>query len=256
MRVFILAGGLGARLSEETAIRPKPMVEIGDQPVIWHIMKMYAACGFEDFVVLCGYKGHVIKEYFATYALRRSDVAFDFSRNGVEIIKGPAERWKVTLLDTGEDTNIGGRIRRARGYTGDATFCVTYGDTVSDVDVNKEIAFHRSHGKLATMMVTQPPGRFGAVLMPKGRDEITRFQEKPGGDGAWVNGGFFVLEPGVIDYIDGDAADWGDVLERLARDGHLVGYRHRGFWHPMDTLPDKKNLETMWKQGRAPWKTW
>lgn len=256
MKVVILAGGIGTRLSEETAIRPKPMVEIGGQPILWHIMKTYSAHGLNDFVILCGYKGHVIKEYFANYTLRASDVLFDLGSNRVEILRGPAEPWRVVLTDTGEETSIAGRIARARDLIGDATFCLTYGDTISDVDVTAELAFHRRHGKLATMTVTQPPGRFGAVFMPDGKDDITTFHEKPDGDGAWVNGGFFVLETGVMDFIDGDQTDWGEVLRQLAHEGQLVGYRHHGFWHPMDTLPDKNNLERLWKNGCAPWKRW
>ena len=256
MKVVILAGGQGTRLSEETTLRPKPLIEIGEQPILWHIMKMYSSHGLNDFLILLGYKGYMIKEYFASYVLRHADVTFDLGANAVEMHDGKREPWRVTLIDTGPTTNHGGRIGRVRDIVGDEAFCLAYGDTVSNVDVTSEIAFHREHGRVATMTVAQPPGRFGAVYMHEGRDEIETFREKPDGDGAWVNGGFFVLEPTIMDYIDGDATDWGDVLQNVAHDGELVGFRHDGFWHPMDTLPDKTNLERYWSAGDAPWKTW
>lgn len=256
MKVVILAGGQGTRLSEETAIRPKPLVEIGDQPILWHIMKGYAAHGLCDFLILLGYKGYMIKEYFANFVLRHADVTFDLGANAVEVHDGQREPWRVTLMDTGSETNHGGRIGRARDAVGDGPFCLAYGDTVANVDIGAEIAFHSAHGKIATMTVAQPPGRFGAVYMHEDRDEIESFREKPDGDGAWVNGGFFVLEAAIMDYIAGDATDWGDVLKQLAHDGELVGFRHEGFWHPMDTLPDKTNLERLWAGGDPPWKVW
>jgi glucose-1-phosphate cytidylyltransferase len=256
MKVVILAGGLGTRLGEETSVRPKPMVEIGHQPILWHIMKLYSKHGLNDFVILCGYKSHIIKDYFINYAMRASDVTIDFTTGETTVIRGPTEPWKVTLLETGLETNHGGRLGRARDYIDNSTFCMHYGDTVSDVNITKELEFHKTHNSIATMTLVQPPGRFGAVYMAEGEDVIASFKEKPDGDGAWVNGGFFVLEPGIMDYIDGDQSDWGVVLKNVAHDGQLVGFRHPGFWHPMDTLPDKNNLEKLWSQGKAPWKVW
>ncbi|WP_216327548.1 glucose-1-phosphate cytidylyltransferase [Deinococcus aestuarii] len=256
MKAVILAGGLGTRISEESTVRPKPMVEIGGRPVLWHIMKIYSAHGVNDFIILCGYKQHMIKEYFANYFLHMSDVTFDMRTQNATYLCNQAEPWRVTLVDTGEDTLTGGRLKRVRHYLGDEPFCFTYGDGVGDVDIAKTIEFHRGHGKLATMTVMQPPGRFGAVNIEDG-GAVTAFHEKPDGDGGWINGGFFVLEPSVIDYIDGDQTTWeAEPLKGLAHDGQLAAYRHPGFWQPMDTLRDKHYLEDLWKAGKAPWKTW
>jgi glucose-1-phosphate cytidylyltransferase len=255
MKAVILAGGLGTRLSEETSTRPKPMVEIGGKPILWHIMKNYSAHGINDFVICCGYKGYVIKEYFANYFLHMSDVTFDMQRNQMEVHTRHAEPWKVTLVDTGDDTLTGGRLKRVKQYVADEDmFCFTYGDGVSNVNIRATIDFHKSHGKLATLTATQPPGRFGALSLTG--QKINSFQEKPQGDGAWINGGFFVLSPKVIDYIDDDATIWEKApMERLARDGQLDAYLHDGFWQPMDTLRDKVLLEELWQSGKAPWKT-
>lgn len=256
MKAVILAGGLGTRLSEETSTRPKPMVEIGGRPMLWHIMKMYSAHGIDDFVICCGYKGYVIKEYFANYCLHMSDVTFDMRHNRMQVHAGRAEPWTVTLVDTGDESMTGGRLRRVRRYVEDeAAFCFTYGDGVSDLDISATLAFHRRHGKLATMTATYPPGRFGAVDIDSGR--VRSFQEKPRGDGGMINGGFFVLSPAVIDRIDGDASIWEQQpLMGLAAAGQLMAYEHTGFWQPMDTLRDKQLLEQLWASGRAPWKTW
>ncbi len=256
MKAVILAGGLGTRLSEETTVRPKPMVEIGGQPILWHIMKSYAAHGIEDFIICCGYKGYVIKEYFAAYFLRNSDVTFDLGKNTMEYHGGRAENWRVTLVDTGETTMTGGRLRRVRDHIDD-TFCFTYGDGVADVDVTAAVAFHREQGRAATLTAVQPTGRFGALVLADGRNEVTSFMEKPAGDGAWVNGGYFVCEPSVIDQIDDDTTVWErEPLRRLAHAGELNAYRHSGFWHPMDTLQDRNVLENLWAAGTAPWKVW
>jgi glucose-1-phosphate cytidylyltransferase len=256
MKAVILAGGLGTRLSEETSIKPKPMVEIGGKPILWHIMKSYSAHGINDFIICCGYKGYVIKEYFANYFLHTSDVTFDLQNNEMEVHSRHAEPWKVTLVDTGDDTLTGGRLKRVERYVRDEeSFCFTYGDGVSDVNIGALIAFHKSHGKLATLTATQPPGRFGALNLEGQR--INSFQEKPQGDGGWINGGFFVLSPEVIDGIEGDATTWEKKpMERLAKEGQLDAYFHRGFWQPMDTLRDKIHLEELWQSGTAPWKTW
>lgn len=256
MKAVILAGGLGTRISEETSVKPKPMVEIGGKPILWHIMKGYSTHGVNDFVICCGYKGYVIKEYFANYFLHTSDVTFDMQNNRMEVHTRSAEPWKVTLVDTGDDTLTGGRLKRVRDYVRDEeAFCFTYGDGVSNVNVTELIGFHRAHGKLATLTSVQPPGRFGALNLQG--DEITSFQEKPQGDGAWINGGFFVLSPQAIDYIDGDATTWEkQPMEGLARDGQMRAFFHHDFWQPMDTLRDKMHLEELWKSGRAPWKTW
>ncbi|MDY6876455.1 MAG: glucose-1-phosphate cytidylyltransferase [Chloroflexota bacterium] len=255
MKTVILAGGYGTRLSEETGVRPKPMVEIGDKPILWHIMKIYSAHGINDFIVCCGYKGHVIKEYFANYFLNRSDVTFDLKNNRTEIHQNGAEPWRVTLVDTGTGTMTGGRLKRVKDYIGTETFCFTYGDGVSNVDIKQLIAFHRDQNGLATLTAVQPPGRFGAFNLTQG-NKVSSFREKPQGDGAWVNGGFFVLEPGVIDYIAGDATVWEqEPLHNLAQDGVLSAYRHYGFWHPMDTLRDKSVLENLWANN-PPWKIW
>ncbi|MBA3024398.1 MAG: glucose-1-phosphate cytidylyltransferase [Gammaproteobacteria bacterium] len=255
MKAVILAGGLGTRISEETSLRPKPMVEIGGKPVLWHIMKMYSAHGINEFVVCCGYKGYLIKEYFANYFLHTSDVTFDMQNNKMEVHQRFAEPWKVTLVDTGENTMTGGRLKRVRDHLGDDDFCFTYGDGVSDVDITETLSFHRRHGRLATLTGVQPPGRFG-VLNIKG-DHVTSFEEKPHGDGGWVNGGFFVLSPKVIDLIENDTTVWErGPMERLARENQLSAYLHHGFWQPMDTLRDKNHLEELWQSGNAPWKVW
>lgn len=256
MKAVLLAGGLGTRLSEETSMRPKPMVEVGGRPILWHIMKMYSAYGIHDFVVCLGYKGYVIKEYFANYFLHMSDVTFDMSHNRMHVHNNNAEPWRVTLVDTGDSSMTGGRLKRVQPYLKDEDmFCFTYGDGVGDIDIGKTLSFHKEHGKLATMTATQPPGRFGALGMEG--DAIRAFQEKPSGDGGWINGGFFVLSPKVIDYIDDDASIWErEPLERLAAEGELMAYKHGGFWQPMDTLRDKHHLEDLWQSGKAPWKTW
>lgn len=255
MKAVILAGGLGTRISEETSVRPKPMVEIGGRPILWHIMKIYSFHGVNDFVVCLGYKGYVIKEYFANYFLHMSDVTFDMAGNKMEVHQHSVEPWKVTLVDTGEDTMTGGRLRRVKSYLGRETFCMTYGDGVADVDIGKLIAFHRRQGTLATVTAVQPPGRFGALNMDK--QKIVSFEEKPQGDRSWINGGYFVLEPQVIDYIEGDRTTWeSGPMERLAREGRLAAYLHEGYWHCMDTMRDKTSLEETWNTGRAPWKIW
>jgi glucose-1-phosphate cytidylyltransferase len=257
MKAVILAGGLGTRLSEETSVKPKPMVEVGGQPILWHIMKIYSAHGVNDFVVCCGYKGYVIKEYFANYFLRMSDVTFDMRFNQMNIHAGNAEPWRVTLVDTGENTMTGGRLKRVREHVGDSTFCFTYGDGVSSVDITKLIQQHKAEGTLATLTAVQPPGRFGAISLGQEQTRINQFHEKPGGDGAWINGGYFVLEPEVIDYIADDSIMWEqEPLAKLAHDDQLSAYKHDGFWQPMDTLKDKNYLEGLWKKGEAPWKVW
>ena len=255
MKAVILAGGLGTRISEESHLKPKPMIEIGGRPILWHIMKIYSHWGINDFVICLGYKGYVIKEYFANYFLHMSDVTFDLSQNRMTVHQRKAEPWKVTLVDTGADTLTGGRLKRVQRYLDDDAFCFTYGDGVSDIDVGKLLDFHRTHGRLATLTAIQPPGRYGAVLIDQQR--VTSFQEKPAGDGAWVNGGFFVLERSVIDYIDGDATSWeSEPLVKLAADDQLRAYEHSGFWQAMDTLRDKNHLEELWQSNRAPWKQW
>lgn len=256
MKAVILAGGLGTRISEETHLKPKPMIEIGGRPILWHIMKIYASHGVNDFIICCGYKGYVIKEYFANYFLHMSDVTFDMSSNQMEVHYKKAEPWRVTLVDTGDETLTGGRLRRVANYVrDDEAFCFTYGDGVADVNVSMQIAFHKQHGKLATVTAVQPPGRYGALLREGTR--VQGFQEKPPGDGAWINGGFFVLSPKVIDLIDGDQTSWeGGPLETIARNGQLESFEHRSFWQPMDTLRDKNHLEELWSAGKAPWKTW
>lgn len=256
MKAVILAGGVGTRISEETVARPKPMIEIGGRPILWHIMKIYSSHGINDFIVCLGYKGYFIKEYFANYFLHMSDVTFDMRTNGMEIHQNNAEPWRVTLVDTGDETMIGGRIKRILPYVeGDEAFCVTYGDGVGDVDIGAVIDLHKREGRLATVTSVQPPGRFGSL-----RHEGTRvvaFEEKPLGDGGWINGGFFVLSPKVGGYIEGDATVWErEPLENLANDNQLSVYFHRGFWQPMDTLRDKRQLEELWDGGKAPWKIW
>ena len=255
MKAVILAGGLGTRISEETVVRPKPMVEIGGKPILWHIMKGYSAVGIHEFVVCCGYKGYMIKEYFANYFLHMSDVTFDMQNNAMEVHQKHVEPWRVTLIDTGERTMTGGRLKRVRSYVGDADFCMTYGDGVSDIDIGELVRFHTRSGKLATITAVQPPGRFGTLDVQD--DMVRSFVEKPHGDGAWINGGFFVLSPKVIDYIEGDHTLWErDPVERLAAEGQLSAFIHRGFWQPMDTLRDKTLLEELWQSGKAPWKAW
>ena len=257
MKAVILAGGLGTRISEESTIRPKPMVEIGGRPMIWHIMKIYASHGIDDFIICAGYRGYMIKEYFANYFLHESDITVDIAKNSITTLSTSAEPWKVTIVDTGADTMTGGRIRRVADYVGDETFCMTYGDCVSSVDVGELIAFHRTQGALATLTAIQPPGRFGALALADESATIGSFEEKPAGDRSWVNGGFFVLESQVFDYIDGDATIWErEPLQRLATDGRLAAYRHAGYWQNMDTLRDKVVLEEQWASGEAPWKTW
>lgn len=257
MKVVILAGGLGTRLSEETDVKPKPMVEIGGRPILWHIMKIYSAHGINDVIVCCGYRGYVIKEYFANYFLHMSDVTFDVANNRMEVHNKRAEPWRITLVDTGDDTMTGGRLRRVREYLDDETFCFTYGDGVGDIDIGRLISFHRDEKVLATMTAVKPPGRFGAISLEPGQRRIDAFREKPRGDGTFINGGFFVLEPGAIDYIAGDDTTWErQPLEALARSGNLAAYAHEGFWQPMDTLRDRKLLEDLWASGSAPWKVW
>lgn len=256
MKAVILAGGLGTRLSEETVVKPKPMVEIGGKPILWHIMKMYSAHGINDFIICCGYKGYVIKEYFANYFLHMSDVTFHMAENRMEVHEKRAEPWNVTLVDTGDASMTGGRLKRVSEYVkDDEAFLFTYGDGVSDVDIKASIDFHKSHGKLATLTATYPPGRFGALDIQN--NQILSFKEKPRGDGALINGGFFVLSPKVIDLIDNDATTWEqEPLMALAEQGQLMAYEHGGFWQPMDTLRDKNYLEELWQKGKAPWKVW
>ncbi|MCU1496680.1 MAG: glucose-phosphate cytidylyltransferase [Acidimicrobiales bacterium] len=257
MKAVILAGGLGSRLSEETHLRPKPMVEIGGRPILWHIMKVYAAHGVTDFVVCLGYKGYVIKEYFANFFLHASDVTFDLSANTTTVHHAETEPWRVTLVDTGAETMTGGRLRRVRSYVDDGTFCFTYGDAVADIDVTALVASHQANGRRATVTTVQQPGRWGAVSLDG--DLVTGFDEKPEptGDVSRINGGFFVLEPDVIDYIGADETPWeAEPLERLAAEGQLSAYRHNGFWQAMDTLRDRNHLEHLWATGQADWKTW
>jgi glucose-1-phosphate cytidylyltransferase len=255
VKAVILAGGYGTRLSEETSVRPKPMVEIGDKPILWHIMKLFSAYDIHEFIICCGYKGYMIKEYFSRYFLQMSDITFDMKDNKMQVHTNGTDPWKVTLVDTGEKTLTGGRLKRVKDYIGDETFCFTYGDGLSDVDIRGLIGFHKSQKTHATLTAVQPPGRFGILSLEK--DRVVNFREKPQGDGAWINGGFFVLEPAVMDYIKDDASVWEqEPLKDLARDRMLSAYRHYGFWHPMDTLRDKHVLEEMWENGNAPWKKW
>lgn len=255
MKAIILAGGLGTRISEESHLRPKPMIEIGGKPILWHIMKIYSAHGINDFVICLGYKGYVVKEYFANYFLHMSDVTFDMRSNQMEVHQRHVEPWRVTLVDTGENSMTGGRLRRVRDYVGDESFCFTYGDGVSDVDISLAIERHKATGKIATVTAIQPPGRYGALDIVDG--QVQSFQEKPAGDGAWINGGFFVLEPKVFDYLhkDNDSFE-GQPLMLLAQQNQLTAYQHRGFWQAMDTLRDKNQLEALWLSGEAPWKVW
>jgi glucose-1-phosphate cytidylyltransferase len=257
MKAVILAGGLGTRLSEETELKPKPMVEIGYKPILWHIMKTYSAHGVNDFIICCGYKGYVIKEYFANYFLHMSDVTFCMKDNSMQVHHNNAEPWTVTLVDTGEDTLTGGRLKRVYEYIKDENeFCFTYGDGVSDINITKLIAFHQAHAKQATLIATRPPGRYGALKIIDD-DTVKHFQEKPDGDGSWINGGYFVLSPKVIERIEGDRTSWeSGPLETLANDRELLAFKHDGFWHPMDTLRDKNYLEGLWRAGKAPWRVW
>ena len=255
MKAVILAGGLGTRISEETGVRPKPMVEIGGKPILWHILKIFSHYGIQDFVICLGYKGYLIKEYFANYFLHTSDVTFDIAANRMEVHQRHAEPWRVTLVDTGEATQTGGRLKRVAPYLGGETFCFTYGDGVAAVDVRALVDFHRRQERIATVTAVQPPGRFGALDIEGQR--ITRFEEKPHGDGSWVNGGFFVLEPAALGYIEGDHTVWErEPLESLAAEGQLSAYAHTGFWQPLDTLRDKIKLEELWQSGSPPWKVW
>ena len=255
MKAVILAGGLGTRISEETHLKPKPMIEVGGRPILWHILKIYSQHGINDFVICCGYKGYVIKEYFANYFLHSSDVTFDMSTNQMEVHQQNAEPWKVTLVDTGESTLTGGRLRRVASYLDGGSFCFTYGDGVADVDLTALIEFHRTEGRWATLTAVQPPGRFGSLAFERGR--VLGFEEKPQGDGSWINGGFFVLEPEVLATINGDESVWErDCLPAIASADQLNAFQHHGFWQPMDTLRDRQLLEELWKDDRAPWKTW
>jgi len=256
MKVVILAGGYGTRISEETVARPKPMVEIGGRPILWHIMKIYSHHGMNDFIICLGYKGYMIKEYFSNYFLHMSDVTFDMRHNRMEVHQAHAEPWRVTLVDTGEGTLTGGRLKRvARFLKDEEAFCFTYGDGVADVDIGRQVAFHREHGRLATVTAVRPPGRYGALQLEG--DTVRGFQEKPLGDGGWINGGFFVLSPHVLKYIEDDRTSWEErPLEQLAEEGQLRAFAHNGFWHAMDTLRDKNHLEELWQSGRAPWKVW
>jgi glucose-1-phosphate cytidylyltransferase len=256
MKAVILAGGLGTRLSEETVVKPKPMVEIGGKPILWHIMKLYSAHGVHDFIICCGYKGYLIKEYFANYFLHMSDVTFDMRTNAMRVHEQHAEPWRVTLVDTGDETLTGGRLRRVASYVREEdAFCFTYGDGLSDVDITALIAFHRAHGRWATVTAVQPPGRYGAL--ERSGDQVIGFTEKPRGDGGLINGGFFVLAPRCLDLIEGDDTSWeGQPLAQLARLGQMMAFEHPGFWQPMDTLRDKHHLEILWESGRAPWKIW
>ena len=256
MKAVILAGGLGTRLSEETHVKPKPMVEIGGKPILWHILKIYSYHGINDFIICCGYKGYVIKEYFYNYSLHMSDITFDLENNTTEVHQNSSEPWRVTLVDTGEKSGTGGRLRRVRHFLGDDDFCFTYGDGVADVNIGDLIEFHKRQGTLATVTAVQPPSRYG-VINSEQDHRVIAFEEKPIGEGGWINGGFFVLSPRVIDYIEDDAQMWEHApLHNLVNDRQLSAYHHRGFWHPMDTLRDRNYLENLWIQGHAPWKKW
>ncbi len=255
MKAVILAGGLGTRISEESHLKPKPMIEIGGKPMLWHIMKIYSAHGINDFIVCCGYKGYIIKEYFANYFLHMSDVTFDMANNKMQVHQASAEPWRVTLVDTGDDSRTGGRLKRVASYLDDEPFCFTYGDGVSDIDVRKTVELFEREKVLAVVAAVQPAGRFGILNLDRSR--VVSFEEKPRGDGSWTNGGFFVLSPKVIDYIEDDTTSWeAVVLPRLAREGQLAAYHHNGFWQPMDTMRDKCGLEDLWSSGKAPWKIW
>jgi len=255
MKAVILAGGLGTRISEETDLKPKPLVEIGGKPILWHIMKTYSFHGINDFVICCGYKGYMIKEYFANYFLHTSDVTIDVKNNNMEIHRKSAESWRVTLIDTGISTMTGGRLQRVKRYVNKDTFCFTYGDGISDVNISDLVKFHKNQKTIGTITAVQPPGRFGSLEFK--RDLVTRFREKPAGDGSWINGGFFVLEPKVFEYLTDDKTMWEiEPMEKLAKEGHLLAYKHSDFWHPIDTLRDKNHLESLWNLGKSPWKIW
>jgi glucose-1-phosphate cytidylyltransferase len=255
MKAVILAGGLGTRISEETMVKPKPLIEIGGMPILWHIMKNYSVYGINEFVICCGYKGYMIKEYFANYFLHMSDVTFDIKNNEMEVHQKYAEPWKVTLVDTGMETMTGGRLKRIKNYLDDESFCFTYGDGLSNIKISELIDFHKKHKKLATLTAVKPPGRFGVLDLKE--DIVKKIVEKPEGDGSWINGGFFVLEPSVLDYITNDSTIWEkEPLEQLAKNKNLAAYRHQGFWQPLDTLRDKNQIEQLWSKGNAPWKTW
>ncbi|MGI0056563.1 MAG: glucose-1-phosphate cytidylyltransferase [Nitrosarchaeum sp.] len=255
MKAVILAGGLGTRISEESSLKPKPLIDIGGMPLLWHIMKIYSKYGINDFVICCGYKGYMIKEYFANYSLHMSDVTIDMKNNSMQVHHKSVEPWKVTLVDTGLDTMTGGRLGRVKKYVEDDTFCFTYGDGLADINISELVNFHRNKKKIATITAVQPPGRFGILEIDK--DDVLAFKEKPAGDGGWINGGYFVLESKVFDYIKGDSTVWErDPLERLAHEGQLSAYRHKKFWHPVDTLRDKNYLESLWNSGKADWKIW
>ncbi|RPA68299.1 glucose-1-phosphate cytidylyltransferase [Cyclobacteriaceae bacterium YHN15] len=260
MKAVILAGGFGTRISEESGIRPKPMVEIGGKPILWHIMKIYSTHGINEFVICCGYKGHMIKEYFSNYFLHTSDVTFDLRNNSMEVHRKNSEPWRVTLVDTGENVMTGGRLKRVAEYVKDETFCLTYGDGVSDIDISASIEFHKKQNATATLTAVQQPGRFGAFTLGQDDAKITHFREKPKGDGvddAWINGGFFIVEPKALEYLSGDDSIWErEPLENMAKEGGLAAFKHYGFWQPMDTLRDKNVLEEMWNDGKAPWKKW
>ena len=257
MKVVILAGGFGTRISEESAVRPKPMVEIGGMPILWHIMKIYSAHGLNDFIICCGYKAHMIKEWFADHRIRHADVTFDFREDRTEIHNSGIEPWRVTLVHTGEATMTGGRVKRVAHYIGNEPFCLTYGDGVGDIDIRASIEFHRTHGRKVTMTAVQPEGRFGVFTLGACQQKVEHFREKPKGEGAWANAGFFVLDHSVIDYIDGDSTSWeSEPLQRLAAEGEVMANRHTGFWMPMDTLRDKNVLENFWESDKAPWKCW
>lgn len=255
MKAVILAGGLGTRISEETSMKPKPMIEIGGMPILWHIMKIYSSYGINDFILCCGYKGYMIKEYFANYFLHTSDITFDIRHNKVDVHQRHAEPWKITLVDTGLDTMTGGRLKRVKDYVGNETFCFTYGDGISNIDISKLISFHENNSLLATLTAVQPPGKYG-ILNLEG-NKVKKFVEKPESDGSWINGGFFVLEPKVMDYIENDLSIWEiEPLEKLAKEDNLGAYKHLGFWQSLDTLRDKNYLDKLWTNGNAPWKTW
>lgn len=257
MKAVILAGGYGTRISEESAVRPKPMVEIGGQPILWHVMKIYSHYGINDFIICLGYKGSDIKEYFANYHIKKSDITFDLGAHTREVHNNGAENWKVTLVDTGESTMTGGRLKRVKKYIGNETFCMTYGDGLSNVNIKALLGFHKKNKALATVTAVQPPGRFGALNLKKGKNLVFDFREKPKGDGTWINGGFFVLEPKALSYIKGDKDIWEqEPMRKLASNRQLMAYRHEGFWQPMDTLRDKNVLEELWQTGRAKWKVW
>ena len=257
MKAVILAGGYGTRISEESGIRPKPMVELGGKPILWHILKIYHTYGINEFIICCGYKSHVIKEYFANYALHNSDVTFDIGNHSQTIHKNGAENWKVTLVETGENTMTGGRLKRVKDYIGNETFLCTYGDGVSDVNITDTIDFHKKQGGIATVIAVQPPGRFGIFSLTEGETKINSFREKPNGDGSWINGGYMVLEPEVFDYIEGDSTVFElEPMENLAKNGQLNAFKHTGYWQCMDTLRDKMVLEELWQSKKAPWKVW